>query len=204
MNKKEYNYQQMLREYDLLKGEILQAYDQQMNLIFGAGVTAVSALALSIIQSSVLLIGLPVLLGILIGIVKKSISNYHRIYRIASYITIIHEQEGLPTGRDKLSLYHIAWHTRLRKIARSGALSWKGGGAAKADAFFLFLLGIGSWILVVGKFGTLLLDNFTNIALITFSLILTIIFFNSVYNLNNAFRLALIYEDEFRQQLENE
>ena len=153
MAEQEYQHQRMLNEYETLRAEVLQVYEQQMSLVFGATITAAVALFVTLIQSSAVLLGLPTLLTILIGICYKSIANYSRIYRIGSYIAVVHEQQGVPLAAFRPSPQTAAYHSRWRRAARSGLISRAGGSGAKAEAWFLLLLAVAGWVLIGGSIG---------------------------------------------------
>lgn len=208
MDEKEYQHGQMLHEYNSLREEILQLYDHQMNLIFGAAITVAGALLVTLIQSQAILAGLPILFAVLIGICLKSIANYNRIFRIGSYLTVVHEQQGKPEAAFRPGPEKIAWHTRWRRVHRNEDLRekvpWVGAEAPQSEAVFLGLLGIAGWGLAAITLKENLVAGIMNFAVFTLSVLLTLSLFYFLYRLRNVRDVSKDYEEVIRLLLEKD
>src|SRR3972149_3458228 len=122
MDDEEFQHRQMLHEYDTLRTELLQIYEQQSRLIFSATITAIAAFIGALIQIQrpefpAALI-LPTVLAVLLGVCWKSFANYLRIFRIGGYLTVVLERQGKTEEDFKPGLYKAAWHSRWRMVSR--------------------------------------------------------------------------------------
>ncbi len=126
-------------EYQSLREEALQLFSEQ------TGLTYVTTLGSAAILFGVFQGGLAVGLGVLIwellltGIGWKLIANYNRLYRITTYLKVVHEQ-GLDSGclpgpKNK------AWLVRSRAVGEYPNAIWKWGSGPRIDCKFLRLLG---------------------------------------------------------------
>ena len=196
MTDQEYQRQRLLCEYETLRTEILQCYEQQTRLVFGAAITAAAAL-LATLESSTIPLVLPALLTILVGVCNKSVANYKRIYRIGSYIAVVHEQQGKPPEAFRPGPNVAAWSSRWREASRGGLISPAGGTGARAEAWFLLLLGAAGWGLIGGSVAGQFFVNPTNIAAFSLSVVLSLILLYLWFQLTRVFRCSKRYEDSF-------
>src|SRR5665811_1375564 len=153
MDEEEYQREKMLNEYNSLRDEILQIYSQQMNLTYRATITGAAAIIATLFRPEAILVGLPILLIVLIAICDRSISNYIRIFRIGSYLCVVHEQQGKTAEDFRPSPTKAAWHTRWRKLSRSEEGKkmnpWIGSEGARSEALFFFLISTIGWIWMI-------------------------------------------------------
>ena len=135
------NDEYMLKEYDTLRSEILQIYGEQSRLVFVSGVAVVGIILAKLIGTSIPLFLLPsVLFIVLTGLGVKSWANYHRIFRIGTYLAVVHERRGALIKYFIPSAEQPAWHNRWREI--STKIWWVGSEGPFADAVFLAFLAI--------------------------------------------------------------
>ncbi len=138
---------QLDKEYETLRTELLQLYSEQSRLAFFSTISGLAVLF------GLFKVGIPMGAGvviwvmILIAITWKLTSNYHRIYRIGSYLRVIHEQKGDRDYSPKID--EPAWHYRTRKIGAEGIASWKIFSGSKADGRFIRLLGVAAVLSVI-------------------------------------------------------
>ena len=197
-DEKAYQRQKMLHEYDTLRAEILQCYEQQVRLVFGAAVTAAAVVTVSLVDAPTMILGLPALLILLIGVCNKSVANYSRIYRIGSYLAVVHEQRGGPTDSVDPGPDTAAWHTRWRQAARAKSVTRTGGSGARAEAWFLLLLGVAGWALIGGNAREQFLDGFYAIVVLSLSIVLSLILLYFWVQLRQVFDDSKHYEVAFR------
>ncbi len=215
MNGREYQYQEMLHEYDALRAEILQVYDQQMSLVFSAAITAAGAFVVSLLQleAGLLnlpagLLSLPILLALLFGVCNKSIANYARVFRIGSYIAIFHETHGKAVEDFKPGTEKASWHSRWRRVSQSEKMRNKshliGAESPRAEALFLLVLGLSGWVLAVASLKVTSLTDTTTNVLLHISIIFTVFLIHHIYQLWGVLATSKIYEEIFRDALEDE
>lgn len=208
MDKKEFYFQQMLHEYDTLRAEAMKIYDQQMQFIFGALVTAAGAIFITLSQSQIILPGLPILLLILISVCIKSLGNYTRIYRIGAYLAVAHEQQGEELDKFVPGSGRAAYHTRWRLIPRRQEyhrrFRWVGAEAPGTEALFLSLLAIVGWGLAIGSLRETLWSNPGNIILTSLSLLLSLVLLYLANKLAGIFRVSSEYERIFSGMIREE
>jgi hypothetical protein len=137
----------MEAEYQALRAEVLQLFHEQ------SGLTYVTALGSAAMLFAVFQGGLPVGLGavlwelVLVGISWKLLGNYNRLYRLTTYIKVVHEQE-FDTDRQP-EKGHPAWLCRSRAIGEYPGAKWKWGTGPKIDCRFLRLIGLGGPLLTL-------------------------------------------------------
>jgi hypothetical protein len=201
MDKKEYHYQQMLYEYDTLRSEILQIYEQQTSLVFSGTIIIAASLLATLVQSSANLLVLPALLIVLIGICSKSIANYTRIFRNGAYLSVVHEQSGQSTRIFNPGPERAAWHSRWRQLAECRTFRNIGAEAPRAEALFLVSLGIAGWVLAWKTVREQLFFETINDVVYIASVVLTAFFLCRLYRLGNVVKVSEQYERAFRCQL---
>ncbi|MBI5353361.1 MAG: hypothetical protein HZB50_12040 [Chloroflexi bacterium] len=209
MNKKDYQQQQMLQEYTSLRLEILQTYERQANLVYSAAITAAGTLIISLVQSQASLFSLPILLVILMGISNKSIGNYIYIFRIGSYLTVVHEQQGMSADHFMPGPNTAAWHSRWRRLSRSKELRKNipyriGAEAPLIESWFIGLLGLCGWVLVIGIFKSDLFSDPFNIAIFCISVVLSLFLTIFLFQLASVNRISIHYENAFRNMIDME
>lgn len=201
---KEYELEMLLREYESLRAELLQVFDQQVRLVFTAAISTVVALIGGLLSTDVILPGLPIFIGVLVCIASKSISNYKCIYRIGSYLAIFHEQRGQSEKEFRPGLNRAAWHSRWRKVARTKYTNWSENSGPSAEALFLFVLATGGWVMVIGKLGPRLLSCTSNILLTLVAGTFSILLVYQLYSLSHVIEFSQDYENAFRRLLQEE
>lgn len=136
----------MTDEYGTLRNEMLQLFQEQSQLAFVTGIGS-AAVLFGLLDTCVPAgAGVTVWLLVLLGIAKKVAGNYRRLYRIGSYIKIVHEQKGDPTYSPRID--EPAWVFRSRGIGTGRLTSWKWANGCQIDASFLRLLGAGGILFV--------------------------------------------------------
>lgn len=129
----------MEREYETLRAEMLQLFTEQSQLAFATALSS-GAILFGILQSDVpASFGVTVWLILLVGIAYKLAANYDKVYRIGTYLKVVHEhkacQNSPPVG------FSLGWHFRSR-ILGGRVPGWKWGTGARTEALFLRLLGL--------------------------------------------------------------
>lgn len=127
-------------EYETLRAELLQLYRENNNLTYATAIAGVAIVLASFKVNVPAAAGVAVWEAILVGISWKLAVNYRRIYRLGSYIKIVHEMKC--DANFKPGFDDPAWHLRSRSIGMKGLNRWKWGSGAKAEGHFLRILGL--------------------------------------------------------------
>jgi hypothetical protein len=204
MDKDNFRQQRLIHEYNTLRAEVLQVYDQQSSLVFGAAIAAAGSIIVTLARSPVNLLGLPALLAILIGVCYKSITNYCRIYRIGSYIAIFHEQKEILSDSYNPGPDTAAYHTRWRRASGKGLVPLTGGSGTNAEAWFLLVLRTASWMLWLGTVATQPVEIVFMVGTFVASVSLSTIFFVYLKKLKGVYQFSKIYLKGFREALDQE
>ena len=189
----------MLHEYDTLRKEILNTYAEQTRLVFATAIMPAILLFARLNDVLDLVSILPVLLIIVIGIAFKSIANYSRIYRIGTYIAVVHEEgrQGLPQP----SPLNASWHSSWRRVKEKEKLWGVGNDGPWAESAFLLFVSMIGWLLAIKEY------DFQNGNILyfiehhLFSAILSIILFYTLFVLATVFIRNKKYKKYFQTDL---
>jgi hypothetical protein len=139
----------LTEEYSTLRDELLQLFKEQSQLAFVTALTS-AAIVYAVVDSPVPAgAGVAVWEVVLAGIAWKLTANYHRLYRVGTYVKVVHEMKGNPDHTPGIN--EPAWHTRIRIIGIPGTRLWRWGSGARANGWFLRLLGVCGLMLVVAS-----------------------------------------------------
>ena len=133
-------------EYNTLRSEMLQIFREQTQLAFATAIASAGILFALLNTSVPVGAGVAVWMLILIGISWKLTGNYNRLFRIGTYIKVIHEMNGDPSAVPGMA--DPAWIYRSRSIGQSKRGIWQCGSGSRIDAAFLQALGVGGFLFV--------------------------------------------------------
>jgi hypothetical protein len=190
----EISKQYMLHEYDTLRAEILDIYREQTRLVFATAITGAFVLYAKQLESIPEGFILPAILTIILGIGIKSIANYHRLFRIGGYLSLVHEKfrqnRSVPTPREG------AWHTTWSKLRDTKNFRLVGMESAIAEAVFLCLVAVLAWAVSIGTH-----HDWANPVSLCLSIVLSVVLAEVLRRLLMVLKKRKIYADAFEEYI---